>query len=93
MLMSLNAGFTAVAFAGVLWSINTLLFAVAVGYAALGSLVTVLLGRRLVWLNYSQLDKEANLRSDLIHVRQHVSRALLQREGRLGPAAYAASRT
>ena len=84
MLMSLNAGFTVVAFAGVLWSINTLLFAVAVGYAALGSLVTVLLGRRLVWLNYNQFDKEANLRSDLIHVRQHAeSVALLHREDRL----------
>jgi putative ATP-binding cassette transporter len=85
MLMSLNAGFTVVAFAGVLWSINTLLFAVAVGYAALGSLVTVLLGRPLVGLNYNQLDKEANLRSDLIHVRQHAeSVALLRREDRLG---------
>jgi len=85
LLMSLNAGFTVVAFAGVLWSINTLLFAVAVGYAALGSCVTVLLGRPLVWLNYNQLDKEANLRSDLIHVRQHAeSVALLHGESRLG---------
>ena len=84
-LMSLNASFTVVAFAGVLWSISVLLFAVAVGYAALGSLLTVLLGRPLVWLNYNQLDKEANLRSDLIHIRQHAeSVALLRREGRLG---------
>ena len=84
-LMTLNASFTVVAFAGVLWSISTLLFVVAVGYAALGSLFTILLGRPLVWLNYNQLDKEANLRSDLIHVRQHAeSVALLQREGRLG---------
>jgi putative ATP-binding cassette transporter len=80
-----NASFTVVAFAGVLWSISTLLFLVAVVYAALGSLLTVLLGRTLVWLNYTQLDKEANFRSDLIHVRQHAeSVALLQRESRLG---------
>jgi putative ATP-binding cassette transporter len=84
-LMSLNASFTVVAFAGVLWSISTLLFAVAVGYAALGSLLTVLLGRPLVWLNYNQLDKEANLRADLIHIRQHAdSLALLHREDRIG---------
>jgi ABC-type uncharacterized transport system fused permease/ATPase subunit len=84
-LMSLNASFTVVAFAGVLWSISVLLFGVAVVYAALGSLLTVLLGRPLVWLNYKQLDKEATLRSDLIHVRQHAeSVALLRREGRLG---------
>lgn len=83
-LMTLNASFTVVAFAGVLWSISTLLFAVAVGYAALGSLLTILLGRPLVWLNYNQLDKEANLRSDLIHVRQHAeSVALQRREGRI----------
>jgi putative ATP-binding cassette transporter len=84
-LMSVNASFTVFAFAGVLWSISALLFGVAVAYAALGSLLTVLLGRPLVWLNYTQLDKEANLRSDLIHVRQHAeSVALLRREGRLG---------
>jgi vitamin B12/bleomycin/antimicrobial peptide transport system ATP-binding/permease protein len=84
-LMVSNASFTVVAFAGVLWSISTLLFVVAVAYAALGSLLTVLLGGRLVWLNYTQLDKEANFRSDLIHVRQHAeSVALLHGEGRLG---------
>jgi putative ATP-binding cassette transporter len=83
-LMFVNASFTVVAFAGVLWSISTLLFAVAVGYAALGSVLTVLLGRPLVWLNYTQLDREADLRSDLSHVRQHAeSVALLRREGRM----------
>lgn len=83
-LMSLNAAFTVIAFAGVLWSISSLLFVVAVGYAALGSVLTILLGRPLVWLNYTQLDKEANLRSDLIHVRQHAeSVLLLRREGRI----------
>jgi putative ATP-binding cassette transporter len=84
LLLFLNASFTVVAFAGVLWSISTSLFLVAVGYALLGSLMTILLGRPLVWLNYNQLDKEANLRSDLIHVRQHTeSIALTQREGAL----------
>jgi putative ATP-binding cassette transporter len=83
-LMSLNALFTVIAFAGVLYSISGLLFAVALGYATLGSVLTLVFGRPLVWLNYNQLDKEANFRSDLNHVRQHAeSVVLLRREGRI----------
>ncbi len=83
-LMFLNATFTVVAFSGVLWSISPRLFVVAVAYAALGSGVTVLIGRRLVPLNYDQLDKEANFRARLVHVRENAeSIALLRREGRL----------
>jgi putative ATP-binding cassette transporter len=70
-LMLLNSSFTIVAFSGVLWSISPRLFLVAVLYAALGSLMSILLGRPLIRLNYDQLDKEANFRSGLIHVRQH----------------------
>lgn len=83
-LMSLNSAFTVLAFAGVLWSISPLLFLVAVLYAAGGSLLTILLGRPLVWLNYNQLDTEANFRSDLIHVRENAEAiALARREDRL----------
>jgi putative ATP-binding cassette transporter len=83
-LMFLNAGFTVVAFSGVLWTISPSLFLVAVAYAALGSAVTVFIGRRLVPLNYDQLDKEANFRARLVHVRENAeSIALLRREGRL----------
>ena len=83
-LMLLNGSFTVVAFAGVLWSISPLLFGVAIVYAACGSLLTILLGRRLVRLNYDQLDKEANFRAGLIHIRENAeSVALLHREGRL----------
>ncbi len=83
-LMFLNATFTVIAFSGVLWSISPQLFLVAVAYATLGSAVTVLIGRRLVQLNYDQLDKEANFRARLVHVRENVdSIALLRREGRL----------
>ena len=42
MLMFLNAALTVVAFSGVLWTISPLLFGVAVGYAALGTLLTIL---------------------------------------------------
>ena len=83
-LMGLNSSFTIVAFSGVLWSISPLLFGVAVAYAALGSYFTFVLGRPLIKLNYDQLDKEANFRSGLIHVRENAESVLLaKREGRI----------
>lgn len=83
-LLLLNATFTVIAFSGVMWSISPLLFVVAVSYATLGSFMTVLLGKPLIRLNYDQLDKEANFRSRLIHVRENAdSIALLRREARL----------
>jgi putative ATP-binding cassette transporter len=83
-LMLLNSSFTVVAFSGVLWTINPLLFGVAVGYAACGSLITIVFGRPLIRLNYHQLDKEADFRSGLIHVRENAeSMVLARREGRL----------
>jgi len=83
-LMVLNGSVTVVAFAGVLWSISPQLFLVAVAYAAFGTDLTVLLGKKLVGLNNLQLDKEANFRSELIHLRENAeSVALLHREGRL----------
>jgi vitamin B12/bleomycin/antimicrobial peptide transport system ATP-binding/permease protein len=83
-LMFLNAAFSIVAFSGVMWSISPVLFCVAVGYAALGSLCTIALGRPLVRLNYDQSDREASFRSELLHVGENAeSVALLQLEGRL----------
>lgn len=83
-LMFLNATFTVIAFSGVLWSISPSLFAVAIAYSLLGSLLTIYLGKPLVKLNYDQLDREANFRSRLVHVRENAeSIALLRREGRL----------
>ena len=83
-LMLLNGAFTVVAFSGVLWTISPELFVVAVFYAAIGSYVAVVLGRPLVDLNYNQLDKEADFRSGLIHVRERAeSVALLHREERM----------
>lgn len=83
-LMFLNGVLAALSFSGVLWTISPLLFGVAVGYAALGTVTTIFLGRPLVGLNYRQSDLEANFRADLIHVREHAeSVALLRREGRL----------
>jgi len=84
-LMLSNTTVTVVAFSGVLWSISRTLFAVAILYAACGSALTVLFGRPLVWLNYNQLDKEADFRANLVHVQANAeSIALLRREGRIG---------
>ena len=80
----MNSTLAAISFSGVLWTISPLLFGVALGYAALGTLMTVLLGRPLVGLNYRQSDREADFRATLIHVRENAeSVALLRREGRL----------
>lgn len=83
MLLILNGTVTALSFSGVLWTISPFLFTVAVVYALCGSLITVLLGKRMIRLNYHQFDMEANFRSDLIHVRENSeSIALAHREGR-----------
>src|SRR5947209_16567829 len=82
--MFLNGSLAVLSFSGVLWMISPLLFAVAVGYAAVGTWAAVRLGRPLVALNYAQSDREANFRADLIHVGANAeSVALLRREGRL----------
>lgn len=83
-LMLLNGAFTVVAFSGVLWSISPRLFLVAVVYATAGTLITVLLGRKLVGYNHQLLDREANFRAELIHLRQNAeSIAVFNREGRM----------
>ena len=84
MLILLNASLTAIAFSGVMWTISPLLFVVSVLYAVVGTLMTVVLGRPLVQLNYDQLDKEANLRGALIYLRGNAeSVAVSRREGHL----------
>jgi putative ATP-binding cassette transporter len=84
LLMLLNGTLTVLAFSGVLWSISRTLFLVGIAYAAAGSLLTVLLGRPLIRLNYRQADREGNFRTDLIHVRENAeSVALLHRERQL----------
>lgn len=84
LLLGLNAAITIFSFSGVLWSISPRLLLVAVAYALAGSLLTVLVGRRLVGLNVGQLDCEANLRSELMHARHNAEAlALARREEHL----------
>ncbi len=83
-LMFMNGVLAVISFSGVLWTISPLLFGVAIGYAIIGTMVAIYLGRPLIGLNYRQSDREAAFRSELIHVRENSeSIALLRREGRL----------
>ena len=84
-LIFLNAILAAISFSGVLWTISPLLFGVAVGYAALGTLLTILLGSAR-WLGSTTLNPSGKPTSEpsLIHVRENAeSVALSRREGRL----------
>ena len=89
LLMLLNATITAAAFSRVIWLISPGLLGIAVGYAVVGSLLTMFVGRKLVGLNNLQLKKEANFRYELIHVREYAdSIAILRgREEAEGPPA------
>ena len=60
------------AFAGVLWSISRGLVYFLLGYALLATLFTAtLFGRRLIGLNFRQLQREADFRFSLVRVREH----------------------
>jgi vitamin B12/bleomycin/antimicrobial peptide transport system ATP-binding/permease protein len=78
-LMFMNGALAVLSFSGVLWTISPLLFGVATGYAVLGTLVTIYLGRPLIGLNYRQSDREASFRSDLVHVRENAEPVALLR--------------
>jgi vitamin B12/bleomycin/antimicrobial peptide transport system ATP-binding/permease protein len=71
LLSILDSVITLVSFVGVLWAISSSLSLVLVGYALFGTVVTVLLGRRLIGLNYNQLQREADFRYGLVHLRDN----------------------
>jgi putative ATP-binding cassette transporter len=64
-----NSTVTLIWFSEILWSITPMLFTAAVTYAAFGSVMTVVLGRRLIRLDVQQFKKEADFRYDLMQVR------------------------
>src|SRR6516164_671527 len=61
-LMFMNGALAVLSFSGVLWTISPFLFGVAIGYALLGTLTAIYLGRPLIGLNYRQSDREASFR-------------------------------
>ncbi len=71
LLIILDSVITLISFVGILWSISPQLSLVLVVYAILGTVVTVFFGRRLIGLNFRQLQKEADFRYSLVHVRDN----------------------
>ncbi|XZE43512.1 ABC transporter ATP-binding protein/permease [Pirellulaceae bacterium SH467] len=71
-LLAIETVLQLVAFSGVLWSISRSLVLFLVVYATFGTLVaSVIFGRSLVTLNFSQLRREADFRFSLIRVREN----------------------
>lgn len=70
-LIVLNSGMTLVAFLGVLVSISWTLTEILLIYASVGTLLSILIGRRLVGIYFHQYQKEADLRYGLVRVRDN----------------------
>ncbi len=82
LLILLGSFMDLVSFTGILWSKSHLLVTVVLIYSVAGTLLTALIGRRLVRLNFNQLRYEADFRYALIHVRDNAeSIAFYQGEG------------
>jgi vitamin B12/bleomycin/antimicrobial peptide transport system ATP-binding/permease protein len=61
-----------VTYFAILWTISSSLALILIGYAALGTYFSVVIGRRLVGLNYYQERYQADFRFGLVHVRDNV---------------------
>lgn len=60
-----------VSFTGILLSISIPLTLVLVGYSLVGTVLTIVIGKRLVRLNFNQLRREADFRYGLVHIRDN----------------------
>lgn len=72
LLTLLSSVVTLFSFITILWTISHTLVGIVIGYAIVGTTVTILFARKLVTLKFNQLKKEANFRYNLIHVRNNV---------------------
>ena len=70
-LIIVNSLVTLVGFLGVLWMVSGKLVGVLFIYATVGTVVSLLFGRRLVGLYFNQYQKEANFRYSLVRVRDN----------------------
>jgi putative ATP-binding cassette transporter len=61
----------AAAFFGILWTISPWLALALIAYSVIGTCVAVMVGRRLVVINFNQERYEADFRFDLVHVRDN----------------------
>jgi len=60
-----------VSFSAILYSIQPELFGAIVAYAAFGTVVTTIIGKELVGLNFLKLQKEADFRYMLVRIREN----------------------
>ena len=70
-LVVINSVVTVVVFLGILWGVSVKLVAVLFLYAAGGTAVSMLFGRRLVGLYFDQYQKEATFRYGLVRIREN----------------------
>ena len=70
-LVIVNSVVTLVGFLGVLWVVSGKLVGVLFAYAAVGTIVSMLFGKRLVGLYFNQYQKEATFRYGLVRVRDN----------------------
>lgn len=70
-LIIVNSTVTIVGFLGVLWLVSVKLVGVLFIYAAIGTVVSILFGRKLVGLYFNQYQREATFRYSLIRVRDN----------------------
>jgi len=63
--------FTPQAFSTILFKIYPQLFAAILAYATVGTVITTFFGRKLVGLNFLQIQKEAFFRYSLMRVREN----------------------
>ncbi|MGH7780606.1 MAG: ABC transporter ATP-binding protein/permease [Candidatus Binataceae bacterium] len=61
----------AAAFFGILWTISHWLAISLIAYSVIGTYAAVIVGRRLVLINFNQERYEADFRFDLVHVRDN----------------------
>jgi vitamin B12/bleomycin/antimicrobial peptide transport system ATP-binding/permease protein len=80
-----------ISFTGILWSKSVLLVIVVLSYSGVGTALTVLIGRRLIRLNFNQLRYEADFRYSLVHVRDN-SESIAFYQGEKPEKAYIADR-
>lgn len=71
MLIVLDSVITVMSFATVLWSISHMLSVTVIIYAVVGTVATVLFGKRLIGINYKQEEFEANFRYQAVHIRNN----------------------
>ncbi len=70
-LTAINSVITLIGFLGVLWSISWKLPVGLFFYTTLGTILSILIGQRLVGLHFKQYQKEADFRYALIRVRDN----------------------